>query len=280
VQHHHAHVAACMAEHGVTDPVIGIALDGTGFGVDGTVWGGEVLVADLCGFQHVAHLRALPMPGGARAVEQPWRMALSAVWSLLGEEAARRLPWPEREGQLLLAWMRRGQVGPATSSCGRLFDAVAALVTGRAVADYEAQAAIELEGLAHEGECGAYTTDVREDKDGWSIEPASMLKELLAEREEGVSAAVISARFHAWVARSFALAARQARERTMLNRVCLSGGTMHNRLLTRLLKQELSAMGFEVLLHRRVSPGDGGLSYGQAAAAAARMQANSRVPGA
>jgi hydrogenase maturation protein HypF len=273
VQHHHAHIAACMAEHGVTDQVIGIALDGTGFGSDRSVWGGEVLVADLCEFHRVGHLRAIPMPGGTKAVEQPWKMALSAVWSLLGEDAARALAWPEREGELLLAWMRRGPVGPLTSSCGRLFDAVAALVAGRAIVDYEAQAAIELEGLADKGECGSYTTEVVASEGGWLIEPGTMLKELLQERRAGVNAAVMSTRFHAWVARSFAQTARHARESTSLNRICLSGGTMHNRLLTRLLKQELNAMGFEVLLHRNISPGDGGLSYGQAAVAAAQMKA-------
>jgi hydrogenase maturation protein HypF len=275
VQHHHAHIAACMAEHNVTDRVIGIALDGAGFGSDGTIWGGEVLIADLREFSRVGHLRPLPMPGGSKAVEQPWRMALSAVWSLLGEDAARELIWPAHDEKLLLAWMRRGPVGPLTSSCGRLFDAVAALVTGRAVIDYEAQAAIELEGLADEGEWGSYTTEVKASEDGWLIEPGAMLKELLRERDASVSGAVMSARFHAWVARSFALVAQNARESTELNRVCLSGGTMHNRLLTRLLKRELNAMGFEVMLHRDVSPGDGGLSYGQAAVAAARMQAES-----
>jgi hydrogenase maturation protein HypF len=278
VQHHHAHIAACMAEHGVTDQVIGIALDGTGFGSDGTIWGGEIMIADLCEFYRVGHLRALPMPGGAKAVDQPWRMALSAVWTLLGEDAALELPWPQRHGNLMLTWMRRGAAGPVTSSCGRLFDAVAALVTGRAVNSYEAQAAIELEGLADEGECGSYTSDVRAAENGWMIEPGLMLRELLEERRASVSAAVMSARFHAWVARSFAQVALHARESTLLNRVCLSGGTMHNRLLTLMLKRELNSMGFEVLLHRDVSPGDGGLSYGQAAVAAARMQAeNNRL---
>jgi hydrogenase maturation protein HypF len=278
VQHHHAHIAACMAEHGLTDQVIGIALDGTGFGTDGTVWGGEVLISNLCDFRRFGHLRALPMPGGSKAVEQPWRMALSAVWSSLGEDAARELSWPECDGKALLAWMKHGQVGPLTSSCGRLFDAVAALVTGRAVNSYEAQAAIELEGIADDGECGSYTTHVEAGEDGWLIDPRAMLQELLEERRRGVSAASMSARFHAWVARSFALVARRARESTMLKRVSLSGGTMHNRLLTRLLKRELNAMGFEVLLHRDVSPGDGGLSYGQAAVAAARMNADSDRP--
>lgn len=276
VQHHHAHVASCMAEHGITDPVIGIALDGTGFGTDGTVWGGEVLIADLCGFKRVGHLRGLPMPGGTKAIEQPWRMALSAVWTLLGEERARDLAWPACNTKLLLEWMKLGTVGPTTSSCGRWFDAVAALVTGRAVATYEAQAAVELEGLADKSDCGSYTSVVTVGDDGWVIEPASMLRELLEERGKGISAAVISSRFHAWLARSFAQIAHASRERTMLDRVCLSGGTMHNRLLTRLLKRELEAMGFHVLLHHKVSPGDGGLSYGQAAVAAARMLAASK----
>jgi hydrogenase maturation protein HypF len=276
VQHHHAHIAACMAEHGVTDQVIGIALDGTGFGSDGTVWGGEVLIADMCEFHRAGHLRALPMPGGAKAVKQPWRMALGAVWTLLGEDAARELTWPERAGTLLRAWMKRGQIGPLNSSCGRLLDTVAALVTGRAVIDYEAQAAIELEGLGDERERGSYTTDVGASEDGRLIEAGVMLIELLEERSAGVSAAVMSARFHTWVAKGFAQVAQNARESTLLSRVCLSGGTMHNRLLTRLLKRELNAMEFEVLLHRNISPGDGGLIYRQAAVAAARMRAEDR----
>jgi hydrogenase maturation protein HypF len=200
-------------------------------------------------------------------------MALSAVWTLLGEDAARQLTWPDPEGKLLLAWMKRAHVGPLTSSCGRLFDAVAALVTGRAIVDYEAQAAIELEGLAEDGEWGSYITSLVTSEDGWVIEPGPMFSELLIERDAGVSAPRMSARFHAWVAQSFAQVAQLARATSSANRVCLSGGTMHNRLLTRLLKRELSEMGFEVLLHRDVSPGDGGLSFGQAAVAAAQMNA-------
>ncbi len=272
VQHHHAHVAACMAEHGITDPVIGIALDGTGFGADGTVWGGEVLIADLCSFKRVGHLQRLPMPGGAKAIEQPWRMAVSAVRTLLGEETARELAWPGCDTNLLLAWMRRAAVMPISSSCGRLFDAVAALVTGRAVITYEAQAAIELEGLAEKGNCGSYKSALSAGEDGWVIEPAAMLHELLEDRRSGVSAAVMSARFHAWIAGSFARVAQAVRESALLNRVCLSGGTMHNRLLTHLLKRELETAGFDVLLHHQVSPGDGGLSYGQAAVTAARLE--------
>jgi hydrogenase maturation protein HypF len=277
VQHHHAHIGSCMAEHGVTEKVIGIALDGTGFGVDGTVWGGEVLVADLVDFARVGRLRAVAMLGGGKAVEQPWRMALSAVATLVGEEAVGGLGFPEREAGLLLQWMRRGKVGPLTSSCGRLFDAVAALVLGRHVVDYEAQAAIELEGVAVEGDCGSYPVEIAGGQGGWVVEPGSMLLRLLEERRQGVEAGILSARFHAWMAGSFAETARRVRAAARMETVCLSGGSMHNRLLTRLLRHNLEAMGFRVLLQSKVSPGDGGLSYGQAAVAAARIRAGKSV---
>ena len=272
VQHHHAHIASCMAEHGVTGKVIGIALDGTGYGTDGTVWGGEVMIADLCEFRRVAHLRPLPMPGGSKAIEQPWRMTMSAVYTLLGENAARELDIPEHEAQLLLQWMQRGRVGPLTSSCGRLFDAVAALVLGRHMVDYEAQAAIELEGIASDEDCGDYPVEITAGKYAFIIEPARMLGQLLNEIHLARPASQISARFHAWMAISFAHAARRIGEKTHLETVCLSGGSMHNRLLTRLLRRELESMGFQVLLQTKVSPGDGGLSYGQTAVAAARIQ--------
>ncbi len=272
VQHHHAHIASCMAEHGRTDKVIGIALDGTGYGTDGTVWGGEVMIADLCEFRRVAHLRPLPMPGGSKAIEQPWRMALSAVYTLLGGDAAGALELPEHESQLLLQWMKRGQVGVLTSSCGRLFDAVAALVLGRHTVDYEAQAAIELEGVASEDDCGCYPVDITTGKEALIIEPAQMLRQLISELHLRIPVGEISARFHAWMAASFAQVAQRVREKTHLETVCLSGGSMHNRILTRLLRRELETMGFQVLLQTKVSPGDGGLSYGQAAVAAARIQ--------
>jgi hydrogenase maturation protein HypF len=279
VQHHHAHIASCMAEHGLQERVIGIALDGTGYGTDGTVWGGEVMTASLTGFDRVAHLRPIPMPGGDRAVEQPWRMALSAIVTCLGEEAARSAAFPAPDAPLLLQWLLRGRVAPVTSSCGRLFDAVAALVLGRHSVDYEAQAAIELEGVASEDDCGAYQVEISDGPSALLIEPRKMLRQVLSDLSAKVPASQISARFHSWLAVSFAGAAERIRlrEQSMnpahatLTTVCLSGGCMHNRLLTRLLRRELEARGFRVLLQTKVSPGDGGLSYGQAAVAASRI---------
>jgi hydrogenase maturation protein HypF len=284
VQHHHAHIAGCMAEHALDGPVIGLALDGTGYGTDGRIWGGEVLVARLDGFDRFAQLEYLPMPGGDAAVREPWRMALAhlraAGFDVASPEISGRLGATEIEGRLLARMMERGINAPLTSSLGRLFDAVAAVVLNRRVVDYEAQAAIELEGVA---------VDEPDDSDGYPIpieggnwekrEPSQMKvapvwAELLRDLGGGVSKARMAARFHAGVADGFTRAAAAARAATGISTVALSGGVMHNRRLARLLRMKLEAEGFQVYQHRRVSPGDGGLSYGQAAAAAAKIKKN------
>jgi hydrogenase maturation protein HypF len=284
VQHHHAHIAGCMAEHALDGPVIGLALDGTGYGTDGRIWGGEVLVARLEGFERLAHLAYVPMPGGDAAVREPWRMALAhlraAGFDVTSAEILDRLGATETEGRLLARMMERGINSPLTSSLGRLFDAVAAVVLHRRVVDYEAQAAIELEGIV---------VDEPEDSDGYTItidagsvekrEPirmnvAPLWEELFADLRSGVTRAVMAARFHAGVANAFACAASAARAATGISTVALSGGVMHNRRLARLLRVKLEAEGFHVYQHRHVSPGDGGLSYGQAAAAAMTLRKN------
>ena len=278
VQHHHAHVAGCMAEHGLAGEAIGLALDGTGYGADGRIWGGEVLVSRLDGFERFAHLEYVPMPGGEAAIREPWRMALGhlfragfdvesdGVLSLLGAKAA--------EARVLRRMMERGVNSPLTSSCGRLFDAVAAVVLGRRVVDYEAQAAIELEGLAvDEADEPGYAMEIA--GGDWSrrepvrIGAGPLWRTLVDDLRSGVSKARIAARFHAGVAAGFVRAAVLARAATGMKQVVLSGGCMHNRRLARLLRAGLEAEGFEVFQHRRVSPGDGGLSYGQAVVAAA-----------
>jgi len=278
VQHHHAHVAGCMAEHGVHE-AIGLALDGTGYGTDGRIWGGEVLIARLDGFARFAHLAYVAMPGGEAAVREPWRMALghlsaagfdgesNEVLGLLGAQA--------KDVRVLRRMMERGVNAPLTSSCGRLFDAAAALVLGRRVVDYEAQAAIELEGLA---------VDEGDDEGGYAMEMAggdwaarepvrigagALWRGLIEDLRAGVSKARIAARFHAGVAEGFVNAAVMARAATGLGQVAMSGGCMHNRRLARLLRVGLEAEGFAVFQHVHVSPGDGGLSYGQAAVGAA-----------
>ena len=281
VQHHHAHVAGCMAEHGLTGEVIGLALDGTGYGTDGRIWGGEVLIARLGSFERFAHLEYVPMPGGEKAIKEPWRMALghlrAAGFDVGSSRTLGLVGAKEKEARVLARMMERGVNAPLTSSLGRLFDAVAAVVLNRRVVDYEAQAAIELEGIA---------VDESDDEPGYAMEliggdwarrepaqisAAPLWRELVGDLQAGVNKARIAARFHAGVAAGFVRSAVLARTATGVNRVALTGGCMHNRRLARLLRVKLEAEGFEVFQHRHVSPGDGGLSYGQVVVAAAML---------
>jgi hydrogenase maturation protein HypF len=281
VQHHHAHVTGCMAEHGLTGPVIGLALDGTGYGLDGKVWGGEVLVARLERFERFAHLEYVPMPGGEAAIRAPWRMALGALHAagldVLAPETLGLLGATEQEARVLRRMVERGVNAPLTSSLGRLFDAVAAVVLERREVDYEAQAAIELEGAA---------VDEGDDVHGYAMElvggdwgrrevarisAGPLWRELVKDVRSGVSRGRIAARFHAGVADGFVKAAVAARTEGRLGQVVMSGGCLHNRRLARLLRMGLEAEGLEVFQHVNVSPGDGGLSYGQAVVGAAML---------
>ena len=270
VQHHHAHVAACMAENRLEGRVIGFALDGTGYGTDGRIWGGEVLVADYRSFERLAHLAYLPMPGGAAAIREPWRMAVSYLVEHFGRDFldlaldfVERLD--RRRTEVLLRMLERGVNAPLTSSCGRLFDAVSALVGIRQEVSYEAQAAIELEMAI--GECEAdqaYPLDVAPDGKGWQIQTGPLFQALVGDLQRGVPVGAISARFHRGLVVTFGQLARRVRERTGLTRVCLSGGSFQNLHLFEGLKAELEASGFEVFAHAEVPAGDGGLSLGQA----------------
>jgi len=277
VQHHHAHVASCMAENQLEGRVIGFALDGTGYGTDGAVWGGEVLLADFTGFQRVAHLAYVPMPGGAAAIHEPWRMAVSYLAHHFGADFLKLdIPFVKqcdpRTGLLLRA-LQRGVNSPPTSSCGRLFDAVAALVGIRQKVSYEAQAAIELEmAIAEEKDDSAYPFDIFAVTDGWQISTASLFKALVRDLRLSVPAGIISRRFHNWLVQALARVASLVRERTGLDRVCLSGGTFQNVYLLEHLAARLEADGFRVFTHAEVPTGDGGLSLGQALVAAHRLR--------
>src|SRR5580698_4485634 len=287
VQHHHAHAAGCMAEHGLTGAAIGVVLDGTGFGTDGKIWGGEVLIARLDGFERFAHLEYVPMPGGDAAVKEPWRMALGALdaagFDVESEQMLALLGAEPSEARLLKRMIERQINSPMTSSLGRLFDAVACVVRGRRVVEYEAQAAIELEGIAASEpdrfEQGEYVPELHEADEGSDCEgvirTGKMWDAVLKDLWRGVPASRIAARFHAGIAEGFINAAANARIKTSINVVALSGGCMHNRRLARLLRAGLEEEGFKVFMHRQVSPGDGGLSYGQAAVAAAILGAKS-----
>jgi hydrogenase maturation protein HypF len=278
VQHHHAHIAACMAEHALDGSIIGLSLDGTGYGTDGRIWGGEVLVCTLHAFERFAHLDYVPMPGGDAAVREPWRMAVGHLhatgWDVTSKSILDLFGATEQEVRLLVRMMERKINAPLTSSLGRLFDAAAAIILGRRKVDYEAQAAIELEGLAVDEPDNVEPYPMTASGGDWPREAAclglsSLWREIMVDLENGVSKAKIAARFHAGIANGFVQAAVAAGSAAGIDTIALSGGVMHNRRLSRLLRAGLEAQGFRVFQHRRVSPGDGGLSYGQAAIAAA-----------
>lgn len=273
VQHHHAHVAACMAEHRLTGPVIGVAFDGAGYGTDGTVWGGEFLVADYSRFERVGHLGYVRMPGGDRAAREPFRMALAHLLGAVGDWDQ---DWPcvreaTPEEQRIIRWQIEREVNaPRTSSMGRLFDAVASLAGVRHRARFEAQAAMELEALA-EGSAGApYPLQITEDA-LLVVEPGPVIRGVVDDLAEGAAPTRIAARFHATVAEAVVRVSERVRASTGLERVVLSGGVFQNAVLLAATRRGLAAAGFEVFSHHLVPPNDGGIALGQAAVAHARL---------
>ncbi len=277
VQHHHAHIASCMAENHLEGRVIGIALDGTGYGTDGHIWGGEVLLADYTGFKRTAHLAYVPLPGGEAAIREPWRMAVSYLVRHLGCDFVRNLPLvadiPPKNLNVLFQMIEQGINSPLTSSCGRLFDAVAALAGIRRKVNYEAQAAIELEmaiGNSHDN--GAYPFECLPEGENWIIDTRGLFEALLHDIGRSVCVADISRRFHNGLAKALGEVAVRLRERSGLERICLSGGTFQNQYLFERLSDYLAAADFQVFTHAVVPAGDGGLSLGQALVAARALQ--------
>ncbi|MFE1287128.1 carbamoyltransferase HypF [Streptomyces sp. NPDC058751] len=286
VQHHHAHVASTMAEHGLdgSEPVIGVAFDGTGYGDDGAVWGGEVLIADYDGYRRFAHLGYVPLPGGDAAVRNPYRMALSHL-------RAAGLPWPDglpcaaaatpEERRLLERQLERGFNCVPTSSMGRLFDAVSSLAGVCHRVEYEAQAAMELENAALGDLAGPLADDERNDAYRFMLravrqdpgaplvaDPAPVLAAAVADVGAGVGAGPVARRFHRAVTGLVLEVCTVARRRTGIGTVALSGGVFCNALLTEACGTLLERDGFTVLRHRRVPPNDGGLALGQLIVAA------------
>jgi hydrogenase maturation protein HypF len=269
VQHHHAHIASCLADNRAAGPVIGVAFDGTGYGTDGSIWGGEVLIADLAGFERAGHLAPVPMPGGAAAIRQPWRMAaayLDAAGCPSDDlDVARRNQqlWPA-----VLAMAQRGVNSPVTSSAGRLFDAVAAILGVRDAINYEGQAAVELEQLADPAERGAYRAAITLGEP-LLIDGRDLVRAVAEDLAAGKSRSVIAGRFHNGVAGLITECCGLLRERHGLGTVALSGGVFQNLLLLHATVAQLEARGFSVLVHSRVPCHDGGISLGQAVVAAA-----------
>jgi hydrogenase maturation protein HypF len=268
VQHHHAHVAACLVEHGVSTPVLGIAFDGTGLGTDGTLWGGEFLLADLTGFTRLGSVLPAALPGGDAAVREPWRMALSWLHRSLGEEAAAHEgPRLDPRWSSVLSLVGSGS-SPETSSVGRLFDAVAALLGVRDRVTYEGQAAVELEAVARRAD-PRQVRGYRFAVGSSGLDPAPLLTELLLDRKRGVPPESLAAGFHRGLATGAAQLATALASQHGVDTVALTGGVFQNALLSDLLVDELGKAGLRVLQHEQLPPNDGSISVGQAAVAAA-----------
>ncbi|MCA9927241.1 MAG: carbamoyltransferase HypF [Anaerolineales bacterium] len=280
VQHHHAHIAACMAEHGFSGdkPVIGLSFDGTGYGDDGTIWGGEVLVADYAGYERPFHLLPVPLPGGDKAVREPWRMALSWLHKTNiswdddlppihnSQFTIHNSLFSSSPLQILHHQLQNGINAPLTSSMGRLFDAVAALIGIRQTVNYEAQAAIEMEAVVDPHENGAYPCTLH---DGL-IDPSSMLHQIVHDLRSGVSTAAIAAKFHNGLVETAVSVCRTLQNQTGINDIILSGGVWQNMTLLAKTVTSLRHHHFNVYFHQHIPTNDGGLAVGQAAIAAFR----------
>ena len=267
VQHHHAHIASCMAENHLRGKVIGVAFDGTGYGTDGRIWGGEFLVADFAGFERRAHLRNVLLPGGDAAVRQPWRMALSYLKDCFGEQMPAGLDCfrsiSARQVELVSKMLSRRLQTVETSSCGRLFDAVAALVGLGPTVTFEGQAAIALEAVAAKGIEQHYDFEIEESEPA-VLDFRPMIAGIVRDLSLGKGAGEISARFHHTLSAAIVEVCCRIRKSDTLNRVCLSGGTFQNLYLLDLTVVELRRRGFGVFLHAMVPSNDGGISLGQA----------------
>jgi hydrogenase maturation protein HypF len=273
VQHHHAHIAGCLAENGVKDRVIGVAFDGTGYGADGTIWGGEFLLADCKDFKRVGHFEYIPLPGGAAAIKKPRRLALSYLYSLLGEDfSLDGLPLAgldPAEIEIIKMQLKRKINSPPASSAGRLFDAVSALAGVRGEIDYEAQAAIELEMLAADdiGKSEPYPFSIEVEGGMRVVKLKELLAAVVDDIRSKVPTPVISLKFHYTVAGIVAGMCSLIAKDSKIKRVALSGGVFQNRLLLKLASAALKREGFEMLTHRLVPANDGGISLGQAVVA-------------
>ena len=274
VQHHHAHIAAVLAECGERGPVIGVALDGTGYGDDGTIWGGEFLVADMSGYRRLGRLTPMPLPGGDAAVREPWRAGVAYLHAAFGPDW-RKLDIPftrriDRDGARLVAQLvERGVNTPLTSSTGRLFDAVSSLLGVCDRNSYEGQAPMELEGIASGEAAQSLACDVREEDGVLLLDAASLVRSVVRSIEAGAPVGEISAGFHHALADGVAEVCVRLREREGIEAAALSGGCFQNLLLFERVAAQLEGTGFRVLTHRLVPPNDGCIALGQTAVARA-----------
>jgi hydrogenase maturation protein HypF len=287
VQHHHAHAVSVMAEHGIDGTVLAVIMDGAGYGPDGTVWGGELLLASRSGYRRMGRLGHLPLPGGDAAAKAPWRMGLSILWATFGPDGlansvlpAMLCSIPEEKRRVVAQMMAMGLNSPATSSCGRLFDAVAAVIGLRSESEYEGQAAMELESLACKcsGEISlkrpGYPLAIREKKGLWVIDLHGLTEAIINDLRDKVPKKAIALRFHVWLARSIVLLLKRLSDETGIKTVVLAGGCMQNALLLQVLVDLLGCEGFFVYSGEQIPANDGGLSLGQVV-----IGGNGNVPG-
>ena len=267
VQHHHAHVAAVMAELGLPGPVLGLAWDGSGFGLDQTIWGGEALRVDGQGFQRIGHLRSFPLPGGDRAVKEARRSAGGLLWELTGRTDPVDALYTASELPLLHSMLERGLNTPRTSSIGRLFDAVSALTGIRTARGFEGQAAMELEFAAQRATDSAAYAWRFHVEECLVADPGALIQDLLKDLQQGISVETVAHRFHRALAE---LALAWARHADMQD-VVLCGGCFQNALLTSLVRERLSSSGFHVHLPVAFPVNDGAISLGQAWVSAKRF---------
>ena len=268
VQHHHAHIASVYAERRLSGPILGLALDGTGYGGDGTIWGGEILQVAENHWERLGHLRQIPLPGGNMAAREPWRMALAYLWSLSPDHVEAEFAdllarWPAQRRQMILQLLRKRLQSPLTSSCGRLFDAMAALAGIRDVNVYEGQAAIEWEQILEE-DPHAYSGSIWRADGIWIMDPLPMFAQAIPDIRSGMRPGLVSARFHNGLVALLADTVRQVAEITGLRRIALSGGVFQNAYLSSHLESRLRELDFEVYSHQELPPNDACIALGQA----------------
>ncbi len=272
VQHHHAHIVSCLADNGLTDrKVIGVALDGTGYGDDGHIWGSEFMVADFAGYERRAHLQYAPLPGGEQAIKEPWRMAVSYLLRAYGEEGLDLIPrFSGSKATLIKQMIEQKLNSPLTCGMGRLFAAVSALLGIREEINYEGQAACELERAINDVATGSYNYQLIKEQDKYIIDPLPVIREIVAELGKGVAGGIIAGRFHNTISALVIDLCQRLREETGIAEVALSGGVWQNMFLLEKVFSGLREKGFTVYLHRQVPANDGGISFGQAVIANAR----------
>ena len=277
VQHHHAHIASCMAEHGLDEKVIGVSLDGTGYGDDGKIWGGEFFVCDLAKYERKTHFKYVPIPGGDAVTKEPWRTAISYLYQVYGRDLKNLgldflKDIPAMKVDLIIEAIEKNINSPLSSSCGRLFDAVSALINLCTISKFHAEAPMRLESVADPDVSGIYTSTI-----GDVIDFGEMIREIVTDLKSELSIAAISSKFHNTLVDVIVRAAQKIKGESEINKVVFSGGSFQNAILLGKAEMHLLEKGFEVFTHQVVPSNDGGIALGQLAIAAKRRSNNPSV---